>query len=179
MRINIVSVGPAEAKRSAKGTSYNQIEVFYKNDKGEAKSKKVFSFSREIYPTIAKASPGEQYEVTVEKKGDFWEWIAINRATDAAPAAAGAAAATAPTRPNRNSEEVDRRIARSVALKAAVDYFAQCAGGKADKSPEAVLGLSMTFEDYLFGGREALAEKVVEVPTTQPPTEELTDDIPF
>lgn len=177
--ITIVSVGPAEAKRSAKGTSYSQIELFYKDDKGGARSKKVMSFNREIYPTVSKASPGETYNVSVEKKGDFWEWTAIEKASGAP--ASRSEDQLPPVRSFPKSDETDRRIARSVALKAAIEYLATCASGKADKSPEAVLGLSVSFEEYLMKGAQAVAAAALaaDAAAATVPFEESEDDIPI
>ena len=177
--ITIVSVGPAEAKRSAKGTSYSQIELFYKDDKGGARSKKVMSFNREVYPTVSKASPGETYNVSVEKKGDFWEWTAIEKASgEPAPSSTSNAP---PARTFQKSDDTDRRIARSVALKAAVEYLATAAPGRADKSVQAVLGLSVQFEEYLMKVGEAVAAAALAADAQEAtiPFEETDDDIPL
>lgn len=162
-QITIVSVGPTEEKVGKTGKTYAQIEVFYKDDQGRAKSKKIFNFAREVFPTVAKASPGEVYEVKLEKKGDFWEWIAIQRVEGGAAAPQGAGAATR-TFSGGKSSDTDDRIARSVALKAAVDYLATCASGKADKSPTAVLSVAMQFEVYLSKGIEAVTEAAFALP---------------
>lgn len=179
--INIVSVGPAEVKQSKTGKSYSQVEVFYKDEKGGARAKKIMSFARDIYPVVSKASPGEQYDVTVEKKGDFWEWTAINKASGAVPAASGSTTSSPPSRTFPKSDETDRRIARSVALKAAVEYLATCASGKADKSVQAVLGLSVQFEEYLMKGAEAVAAAALaaDAAAATVPFEDTDDDIPL
>lgn len=179
--ITIVSVGPAEVKQSKTGKSYSQVEVFYKDEKGGARAKKIMSFAREIYPVVSKASPGETYDVSVEKKGDFWEWTSINKANGAAPAASSATAAPPQARSYQKSDDVDARIARSVALKAAVEYLATVAPGKADKSVQAVLGLSVSFEQYLMKGAEAVAAAALADDAAEAtiPFEETDDDIPL
>lgn len=176
--ITIVSVGPAEVKQSKKGTAYSLIEVFYKDSKGGAKSKKIMSFNKEVYPTLAKASPGEQYEVTAVKQGDFWEWTAIERSSGATTPAVSESKPG--VRSFVKSDETDKRIARSVALKAAVDYLATCAGGKEDKSPDRVLSLSVAFESYLMNGVQAAVEAALPE-AAKPPKEgdDFSDDIPF
>lgn len=176
--ITIVSVGPAETKQSAKGTAYSMIELFYKDAKGGAKSKKIMSFNKKIYPVIAKASPGEQYDVTAEKQGDFWEWTAIERASETA---APTSQAVSSVRAYQKSDDRDRQIARSVALKTAVDYLGTCAGGKEDKSPERVLGLSVRFEEYLMKGAEVLVASELPEPPKAAATgdADFADDVPF
>lgn len=163
-QITIVSVGPTEEKVGKTGKTYAQVEVFYKDDQGRAKSKKIMNFARDVFPTVAKASPGEVYEVKLEKKGDFWEWIAINKVEGGAAAPQGAGAAAPRTFGGRKSDEEVERIARSVALKAAVDYLATCASGKADKSPQAVLSVAVQFELYLAKGFEGVTEAAFALP---------------
>lgn len=157
-QITVVSVGPTEEKVGKTGKTYAQVEVFYKDDQGRAKSKKIMNFARDVFPIVARASPGEVYDVKLEKKGDFWEWIAIQKVEGGAAAPQGASQA-APTRTySGKSSDTDDRIARSVALKAAVDYLATCAPAKAEKTPQAVLSVAMQFEVYLAKGIEAVTE---------------------
>jgi hypothetical protein len=179
--INIVSVGPAEVKQSKTGKSYSQIEVFYKDEDGKPRTKKIMSFARDIYPTVSKASPGEAYSVTSEKKGDFWEWTAINKANGAAVAAPTSSAT--PVRSFPTSDHKDAQIARAVALKGAIEYLATCASGKADKSLQAVLDTAASMEVYLMQGAEGVAKAALAAEAKQASVEtkgeDFDDDIPF
>ena len=173
--IQIVSVGPTEEKQGKTGKTYAQVEVFYKNEAGKAMSKKIMNFNRDVFPTVAKAQSGEFYDVTTEKKGDFLEWVRIAKAEGGK--AAQAAAAPTRTWGGGKSDETDVRIARSVALKAAIDYLATCASGKADKSPQAVLQHAVQFEVYLTQGAGGILEKKLEEEVAAK-TDFVDDDIP-
>jgi hypothetical protein len=188
--INIVSVGPAEVKQSKTGKSYSQVEVFYKDEDGKPRSKKIMSFSRDIYPTVSKASPGEAYSVTSEKKGDFWEWTSINKANGSSAASATPSLLDPGQRVVQRSfptsDHKDAQIARAVALKGAIEYLATCASGKADKSLQAVLDTAASMEVYLMQGAEGVAKaalaaeaKQAKVGVVAAGDGDFDDDIPF
>jgi hypothetical protein len=181
--INIVSVGPAEVKQSKTGKSYSQVEVFYKDEDGKPRTKKIMSFARDIYPTVSKASPGEAYSVTSEKKGDFWEWTSINKANGAAVAAPTSSASPTQVRSFPTSDKKDAQIARAVALKGAIEYLATCASGKADKSLQTVLDTAASMEVYLMEGTEGVAKAALAADAKQATVEvafeDTDDDIPL
>jgi hypothetical protein len=177
--INIVSVGPAEVKQSKTGKSYSQVEVFYKDEDGKPRTKKIMSFARDIYPTVSKASPGETYSVTSEKKGDFWEWTSINKAEGGAVAASAAPASASAVRSFPTSDKKDAQIARAVALKGAIEYLATCASGKADKSPQALFGLAASMEVYLMEGAEGVAKAALAAEAKQATVKDLSGEVDF
>lgn len=79
MLIEIIAVG---AKQKIK--TYYQVEVTYKDlDKDRVGAKKLMSFSYpEVFNTLSKAEKGEQYEVTLKKEGDFWNWTDASKAEE-------------------------------------------------------------------------------------------------
>lgn len=171
MRIEIVSLGPVSQQRGPKST-YSVFELTYKDD-GKTKSKKIFSFNKEIFPTLSTANPGEVYEVKTEKKGQFWEWMAVSRVEGAAASdAAPAAERSGGNGGNRwqKDPEKEAQIARSVALKAALEYHTLRTENDVDV--EAVVETSAAFEHYLLHGYSAKAKKELS-------SDIISDDIPF
>lgn len=174
--IKVVSIGPTETKKTAKG-SYSVFELTYKEADGKTKTKKIFSFNKEVHPVLSNAQPGQHYQITAEKPGEYWEWVSV--ATVDAPsgepqaAASGKASAGTAQKGWQADPEKDAKIARAVALKGAIDYLAGVASAKAEKGVEAVLKVSKEFEDYLLNGyipgdmKKAIGEDTFE------------DDIPF
>lgn len=88
MQLEVIQV-KNETKPNKNGGTYQQLEVAYKNlSDGKVAAKKVMSFSNPaVFNTLANAKSGEVFEITSEKKGDFWEW------TNAAQAVPGATVA--------------------------------------------------------------------------------------
>jgi hypothetical protein len=116
----IIAISPAELKQSKNGKSYSQIEVTYKDlDKDQTKSKKLMSFDKALYQTFCDASPGQTYNVTVEKEGEFWNWKSVT---------SGASATPEPSKPSGFTKSYDGGDSRQVSiirqstLKASVDW---------------------------------------------------------
>src|ERR1035437_3151532 len=78
--IEIINVN-AVTKPTAKG-SYIMLDVAYKNQStGKIEGKKIMSFvDKELYNVMSKASMGQSFTITSEKKpakdgNEYWTWI--------------------------------------------------------------------------------------------------------
>lgn len=127
MLIEIIAVG---SKQKIK--TYYQVEVTYKDlDKDKVGAKKLMSFSYpEVFNILSKAEKGENYEVTLKKEGDYWNWVDVSLATGE-PAVKKPATTEAPTRVTgggnwETKEERQQRqtyIIRQSCLSNAVSYL--------------------------------------------------------
>jgi hypothetical protein len=74
MQIEIIKVEGPTQKSSARGKTYNQLEVVYKKD-GKVEGKKLMDFTYpEVYSAMKAAQSGSCYEVESVKEGDYWQW---------------------------------------------------------------------------------------------------------
>jgi hypothetical protein len=118
----IIAVSPAELKTSKSGKAYSQIEVTYKDlDKDQTKSKKLMSFDKALYNLFVEATPGQTYNVTVEKEGEFWNWKSATSGAGASPEVSKTSGVPSYTKSyDGDSRQVS--IIRQSTLKAAVDW---------------------------------------------------------
>jgi hypothetical protein len=154
MQISVIAVSLAEARKSAKGTSYSMRELTYKVD-GQTKTKKLMSFDKPVYDIFKEAQQGEVYEVEQVKDGDFWMWTKVTKldGTTAAPKASGGNSST-PARTGTWETPEERAvkqvyIARSVALGQAVAL-------RPKATDEEVLTLANKFEQWLLAPQHGL-----------------------
>jgi hypothetical protein len=69
-----VSVTTKQGKKA-----YQNAEVAFKDlTQGKVSSKNITQYS-DVFKVFSEASPGQQYTVVSEKKGDFWEWTSATR----------------------------------------------------------------------------------------------------
>ena len=76
MKIEIINV-QSTSKPTAKGGTYTQLDVAYKNldFKGKVEGRKIMSFThKEVFAVLSKATNGQVYDVTRVKEGEFWQW---------------------------------------------------------------------------------------------------------
>lgn len=186
--LNIQIINVEKATRQGPKTSYVQLEVAYKDlNGGKVGSRKVMSFNnKSVYDMLADAKNGEQYKVTPEKKGDFWEWVTIERLTggSAANADAGGTSQKQSSAGNAvqsrgNWETPEERAQRQVyiirqsSLSNAISTLV--AGAKTPPKASDVINLAKEYEDYVFGKsvKEALKQDNNEIPAFP------DDDNPF
>lgn len=175
MRIEIVAVGDVETKKGPKST-YSLIDLTFKVD-GKARNRKIMSFSnKEVFATVKAASPGEVYDVTTEKNGEYWDWTAMERVTAetaARPAAtnsAGAASASARSGTWETPEERAKKqvyIVRQSSVGYAIEYLKATASD--GFTQENVVDCAKYFEAYVFDTNL----------DADLPVQEVEDDIPF
>lgn len=159
MQIQVIAT-TIETKPTQKGTSYQQLEVTYKNlsYQGKVESKKLMSFgaNANAFKTLADAPTGSQWEVTVVKNAQGYnDWTSVVAAS-AAPASSPQTGAQARTQPGQTrstyetpEERAQRQIliVRQSSLSAAVSTLA--VGAKTVK-PDDVIAVAKQYENYVF-----------------------------
>ena len=141
------------------------FELTFKDiQQDKTKTKKMMSFNREVFGVLSNAQPGQYYEVTTEKKGEFWEWTAVSTAAAPDNEAPSPGTAKAPTAYASKAEATstyqsnkDVSIARAVALKAAVDLLQREKGAV---TPDTALKIANVFEGYLLNGYGNMADAI-------------------
>ena len=79
MQITVTNVVP-NTLAASNGRTYQQLEVYYKNDKGENLAKKLVSFTNpEVYKAAKNWQAGQEIEVNTVKnaKTGYWDWVSI------------------------------------------------------------------------------------------------------
>lgn len=155
MRIEVLSVENNTLPGKKPGTSYQQLNVAYKNlsQGGKVEGKKIMSFgdTAKTFEVLSASKHGDVFEVDNQKKGDYWVWLSASAASGEAASAAPVKGATpAPKSNYETAEERARRqvlIVRQSSLSAAVDSL------KIDKAPldgESVVKLAEYYVDFVF-----------------------------
>ena len=180
MQVNVVDVSTLNTHQAKNGRQYQSIEVMYKNDQGQAQSKKLMSFAN---PAVFKAAQawqkGDVVHVSTEKDPNgYWQWTAVGSAdavtdtrSDTAAPAQAQASSTKTRVTGSNYETKDERAARQVmivrqsSLANAVSTLA-IAGSQA--SANDVISLAKLYEGYV------LAES-----TQADSIDDIASDIPF
>lgn len=163
MNITILSID-IKTVPTAKG-SYQTADVAYKNNsfQGKVEGKKVMSFgaTKDSFATLAQASPGQTYEVTIVKNDKGYnDWVSMAQAQPGAPSpvaptatgTTGKPAAASPRSTYETPEERAQRqvlIVRQSSLSSAAAVLT--AGAKTPPSAQAVVALAKEFEAYVFG----------------------------
>lgn len=153
----IITIRNVDTEKVSKGKNfYSVATVSYTDEKGEAREKKVMSFSNpSVFETLTKAIAGNLYDVTVTKQGDYYNWTAIKevaKASAAAPAASGGRIT------GSNYETADERkikqmyIIKQSSIANAIDYFKAQGDGKFGVGD--VLEVAQQFVDYVYGNEE-------------------------
>jgi len=94
---------------------------------------------------------------------------------DSAPASGGGNTKMSKADWAKKDEAKNESIARSVALKAAVDFMA----GNGETDTDVVIDIAVAFEGYLLNGRRVPGSDSVPAPTDADATPVEDDDIPF
>jgi len=159
MNIQIVTT-TTTTKPTTRG-SYQELEVVYKNltFQGKVESKKIMSFGAgaSSFTTLASASQGSVWDVTVVKNDKGYnDWTACVPSTGQAPAPdAQATTNKANTSPRSTYETPEERAQRQVlivrqsSLSNAVATLA--VGSKSPPKPAEVIAVAQAYEAYVFG----------------------------
>lgn len=177
MIISILSVD-VSTKQSAKGTSYQQAEVAYRDGEGKVGSKKIMSFDKSgVFEIVANAKQGETYDIGLTKGEKYWEWTSAKRAVAASqPAAAGRAGQTSSTSNTRGFETPEERakkqvyIVRQSSLTNAIATLT--VGRKSEVKPEEVIDLAKQYADFVLGIEDVAKQDVGTI-------ESIEEDLPF
>jgi hypothetical protein len=180
MFITVIDVGSPNSHPTAKGGSYQSIEVTYKGDDGKVGSKKLMSFAN---PTVFNAAKnwnkGDTVNVRTEKLPNkdgqlFWQWTGIESGD--APVAQLERQASTPTtsRPAvSNYETREERQARQVlivrqsTLSNAIAILTT--GAKAPPLLKDIYELADQLQTYVFNEKPEV-DKIVD---------DMEDDIPY
>jgi len=160
MQITVIDVGAPNTHAAKNGRTYQSLEVTYKNDQGQAQSKKLMSFSNpQVFKAAQTWEKGTQVNVTTEKDANgYWQWTGLGgdaTVADNKPAAASSNNSTRVT--GSNYETKEERAARQVyiirqsSISSAIDLLK-------DSKPtvEGVLGVAKQFEEYIFAEKKGI-----------------------
>ena len=176
MLIDIIDVGSVSTHSAKNGRQYQSLEVTYKNEQGQAQSKKLMSFgNKDVFATAQSWQKGEKVNIATEKDDNgYWQWTRVLAEGEVATVAPAKSAGGSTTRvAGSNYPTVEERaqtqvyIIRQSSLTNAVTTLAT--SGKAVSSDD-VLALARVYEGHVLGVTpEAKADSI----------EDLSSDIPF
>lgn len=171
MQITVIDVGAPNTHAAKNGRTYQSLEVTYKNDQGQAQSKKLMSFSNpQVFKAAQTWEKGTQVNVTTEKDANgYWQWTGLGgdaTVTDNKPATSSNNSTRVT---GSNYETKEERAARQVyiirqsSISSAIDLLK-------DSKPtvEGVLGVAKQFEEYIFAEKKGIDS-----------IDALDDDIPL
>lgn len=155
MQITVIAVGSPETKTKGKN-KWQEITLSYTSDKGD-KDKKFPSYV-DIYDTIKGLEVGSTYEVRLQKDGDYWQWVGVEKIEGVAKAASvggksssGGNDWAAKTQLDRERFEFEKEkqilIIRQSMIAAAVDLLPK--GTNLDD----VIVVADEFVNYVLNGR--------------------------
>lgn len=154
MQITVTNVVP-NTLAASNGRTYQQLEVYYKNDKGENLAKKLVSFTNpEVYKAAKNWQAGQEIEVNTVKnaKTGYWDWVSIGGDNAVSETKSESKPATKVTGSNYETKEEraarQTYIIRQSSISSAVELLGQ------GKSVQDVLSVAKQFEDYVFGAKE-------------------------
>jgi len=159
MQINVIDVGSLNTHSAKNGRQYQSIEITYKNEQGQAQSKKLMSFSApDVFKAAQSWTKGDSVNVATKKDDNgYWQWTKI-LADGELDTQATSGSSVKPANTTRvtgsNYETKDERAARQVmivrqsSLSNAVATFA-VDGSKATAND--VISLAKLYEGYVLG----------------------------
>jgi len=176
MQITIIDVGTPAQKTSSTGRLYQEIELMYKDDQGKLASRKIMSFTTNLYKTVQTLQKGAVVFVQRQKneKTGYNDWVGISTEGTAPVAQQSTSSSTsAPTRvTGSNYETKEERAARQVMIvrqsSISSAIAAQSIGSKGPLTPDAVIAYAKQLEAYVLG-------TAIDNPTN---FDEMEDDIP-
>lgn len=154
MQITVISVSSPETRTKGKN-KWQEITLAYKSDKGD-KEKKFPSYV-DIYEKIKELEAGATYDVRLEKDGDYWQWVAIEKVEGAAApkgrASAGGTDWAAKTALDRERFEFDKEKQVLIIRQSMVAVAQAIAVEQGDSSVESVIDIAEKLVDYVQNGR--------------------------
>lgn len=173
-KVTIIDVQANDVpNKNGKGT-YTRYDVTYKDIQGKVAERKVFDFSatKSLVNALNEAKKGDVLGIEQQKDatGKYWNWVdtadASNVPDAPATAAAGPRASGAGNGYTRDFETREERQHRQVLIvrqsSLATAATVATSGGQA-ASADDVIGLAELFENYVFGNKDAMEEKLAEV----------------
>jgi hypothetical protein len=157
-----VAISTMPAKKQG-GKPYQLAEVAFKNNSfgGAVSGKKITSYSK-AYQAVAEAQPGETFDVTTEKNGEFVEWVSLTKAGAGSvspvvqqgkvPQSTGTQTTASPRSTYETPEERAKKqvyIVRQSSLSTAADLLS--VGAKSPPAVDQVIETAKKLEAYVFG----------------------------
>jgi predicted ribonuclease toxin of YeeF-YezG toxin-antitoxin module len=163
LEIEIVTVG-----KPYKEGRYGKLDVEYIRDGNNQKRKlAAVGETKDVVDVLAKATPGEHYEIEVVKNGDFYNWNGAKKVEKVAPEKKTSYQAQKNT--YETPDERARRqlyIVKQSSIANALEYFS--VRGQTDFDKEDVLELAQEFVEFVFSD-----------PIQEANFENSKDDIPW
>lgn len=159
MQITVISVSSPETKTKGKN-KWQEITLAYKSDKGD-KEKKFPSYV-DIYETIRTLEDGCTYEVRLQKDGDYWQWVGVEKIEGAAKAAttggkssSGGNDWAAKTQLDRERFEFDKEKQILIIRQSMADVAQRIAAdtNTGEYTVDAVVSIADRLVDYVLNGR--------------------------
>jgi hypothetical protein len=166
MLINIIDVGAPNTHAAKNGRSYQSLEVTYKDEQAQTKTKKLMSFSNpSVFNHIKNLGKGDAVNVVTTKDDNgYWQWTAIG--ADGGGAVQEKATTTNAASTGRvtgsNYETKEERAARQVyivrqsSLSAAIGALS--VGAKSALPADSIIALAKEFEAYVFDQKKEEAK---------------------
>lgn len=173
MQITVVDVAPPATKTSTNGRQYQEIELTFKDDQGKTGSRKILSFTTDIYKAVQGLQRGASVNVNRQKndKTGYWDWISFGEApagqVTSAPATGGSTKVV-----GSNYETKEERAARQVMIvrqsSLSTAVAALTVGAKGSLKASDIIPLAKELEGYVLGT----------IQTRETPFDDLLDDLP-
>ena len=158
MQITVISVSSPETKTKGKN-KWQEVTLSYKSDKGD-KEKKFPSYV-DIYETIRTLEDGCTYEVRLQKDGDYWQWVGVEKIEGAAKAASTGGKSSsggndwaAKTQLDRERFEFDKEKQILIIRQSMADVAQRIAAdtNTGEYTVDAVVSIADRLVDYVLNG---------------------------
>jgi hypothetical protein len=165
MLIKIINVSTETVPGKGKGRPYEQAEVVYKNERGEAKTWKLVSFSNpQVFETLKNSKSGEQYEITITKDGEYSKWSSATLSDGTAPAAVGTPANPAPAKTAGSTYETKEERALKQRLIVRQSSLAQAVALLPDSDVISILEVADRFAAWVYKEPDLFTEVEEDIP---------------
>lgn len=175
MQIVVISVSKPQYKTKGK-SKWSEIVLSYNSDKGE-KERKFPSF-HDLYKQIEDLEIGCTYEVRLEKDGDYFQWVGIEKVEGVAPQPKVTSSTGGNQWADKNALDRERfefekqkqiLIIRQSMVAAAVDLVPQ------DTICDAVIEVAERFVQYVLNGHVHEEKRKPGRPKKEDPVEQDED----
>ena len=178
MQIVVISVSKPQYKTKGK-SKWSEIVLSYNSDKGE-KERKFPSF-HDLYKQIEDLEIGCTYEVRLEKDGDYFQWVGIEKVVGVAPQSKVTSSTGGNQWADKNALDRERfefekqkqiLIIRQSMVAAAVNLVNGLGG---DLSEEGVIQIAEYFTNYILNGKTQEEQRKPGRPKKEEPAEQDED----
>jgi hypothetical protein len=155
MQFQIEIINVQATTKPTKNGSYVQLDVAYKKlADGKIEGKKIMSFAnKDAYGVLSKATNGNQFTVTSEKEGEFWQWIAVTPLSASQTTEAPTKTSNGFVSPKSTYETSEERAKRQVLIVRQSSLSNAVNTLKTDKKeldPDLVMALAGRYNQWVF-----------------------------